>query len=229
MANAEAKALGLLPANASGIDGFVGFNTNATYNFDLKNRAVPGQYDFFGLACHEITEVMGRYGLGQNGASSGRYCPIDLFRYSSPGVLDLAPANGAYFSIDGGTNLINTFNGTSGGDLSDWLGQTLDSFNHSLTQGQRLDVSEGDLVVMDAIGYDRVFPAPTLRITTSDTKSLLLSWSSSSTGFNLQTNSDVTTANWLPATIAISTTNGTNYSASITPPAKGNLFFRLKR
>ncbi len=139
MSNAEAKALGLLAGNATGIDGYVGFLNTAPYTFDPNNRAVPGDYDFIGLAEHEISEVMGRYGLGQNGASSGRYSPIDLFRYTSPGVLDVAPENGAYFSISGGTAVINTFNGIGGGDLSDWSGATLDSYNAFLTRGAQLE------------------------------------------------------------------------------------------
>jgi len=161
MANAEAKALGLLAGNASGPDGFVGFNNTVSYTFDPNHRAVAGEYDFIGLAGHEITEIMGRYGLGQNGASSGRYSPIDLFRYLSPGVRDLTPANGAYLSIDGGNSVINTFNGTGGGDLSDWAGLTLDSYNHSLALGQELDASAGDITEMDVIGYDpAVVPEP---------------------------------------------------------------------
>jgi hypothetical protein len=161
MSNAQAKAIGLLAGNAAGVDGFVGFNSTASYTFDPNNRGVAGKYDFIGLAEHEITEVMGRYGLGQNGASSGRYSPIDLFRYLSPGTLDLAPANGAYFSIDGGTTSINTYNGTGGGDLSDWKGNTVDSFNASLTQGVINPFSAGDMTLMDVIGYDpAVVPEP---------------------------------------------------------------------
>ncbi len=164
MSNAEAKALGLLAGNASSIDGFVGFNSQASYTFDPQNRAVAGKYDFIGLASHELSEIMGRYGLGQNGAPSGLYSPIDLFRYSSPGVLDPTPANGAYFSIDGGATAINTFNGTGGGDLSDWTGLTPDSYNAFLTPGEELDVTPGDLTVMDVLGYDpatTAVPEPT--------------------------------------------------------------------
>jgi hypothetical protein len=160
MSNAEAKALGLLAGNAAGIDGWVGFNSAAAYTFDPNNRAVAGEFDFVGLAEHEITEIMGRYGLGQNGASSGRFSPIDLFRYTSAGVLDTTPENGAYFSIDGGSTVINTFNGTGGGDLSDWSGATLDSFNHALTLGKELDVSAGDITEMDVIGFDPAVPEP---------------------------------------------------------------------
>jgi hypothetical protein len=157
MSNAEAKALGLLAGNAVGIDGWVGFNRNVVYTFDPNNRAVAGAYDFIGVAEHEITEVMGRYGFGQNGGG-GRDSPIDLFRYFSPGVRDLSPAFGGganYFSINGGVTSINTFNTVCCGDLSDWAGQSLDSYNAFLTLGQRLPTSAGDLVVMDVIGYDR--------------------------------------------------------------------------
>ena len=160
MATAEAKTLGLLAGNAAGLDGFVGFSSTASYTFDSNNRAVAGEYDFIGLASHEISEVMGRYGLGQNGVSSGRYSPIDLFRYFSPGVRDLVPANGAYFSINGGATVINTFNGTGGGDLSDWAGLTLDSYNHSLSVGNELDTSVGDIIEMDVIGYNTAVPEP---------------------------------------------------------------------
>ena len=103
---------------------------------------------------------MGRYGLGQNGASSAHYSPIDLFRYTSPGLLEFARGNGDYFSVNGGTTAINTFNGTGGGDLSDWAGATLDSYNAFLTRGAELDVSSGDITEMDAIGYDATVPEP---------------------------------------------------------------------
>jgi hypothetical protein len=106
--------------------------------------------------------VTGRYGLGQNGASSVRNSPIDPFRYTSPGVLDRFPENGEYLSIDGGTTAINTFNGTRGGDLSDRAGATPDSFNASVTPGIEVDGSSGDLNEINAIGYDG--PVPNLQL-----------------------------------------------------------------
>ena len=147
VSRAQSKALGFMAGDAAGVDGSVGFDKTASYTFDPNNRAVSGKVDFIGLAGHEITEVMGRFGLGQNGASSGRYGPIDLFRYSWLGVLDLVPENGEYFSIDGGTTVINTFNGTGGGDLSDWAGATFDSYNASLSSGVKLAASAGDIIV----------------------------------------------------------------------------------
>ncbi len=101
---------------------------------------------------------MGRFGQSQNGAPTGRYGPIDLFRYSAQGMLDLVPANGAYFSIDGGATIINSFNGTGGGDLSDWAGATPDSYNASIATGLQMPVTSGDLTVLDVIGYDALLP-----------------------------------------------------------------------
>jgi hypothetical protein len=156
MSNAEAKALELLAGNASGIDGWVGFDRRATYTFDPNNRAVAGAYDFIGLAHHEITEVMGRYGFGQNGSGT-RDSPIDLFRYlTASGLRDLSAAYGTanYFSVDGGVTPINSFNIVCCGDLSDWAGASLDSYNAILTIGVLLPTSAGDLTVMDVLGYD---------------------------------------------------------------------------
>ncbi len=158
LAFAEAKALGLLAANAPALDGYVGFSTTAPFTFDPNNRAIPGQYDFIGVAQHEISEVMGRYGMGQNSGQLGRYSPIDDFRYAASGTLDLAPMNAAYFSIDGGTTVINTFKGPGGGDLSDWVGATVDSYNSAPSIGVKMPVTAGDVTLMDVIGYDAAAP-----------------------------------------------------------------------
>ncbi len=69
-------------------------------------------------------------------------------------------------------------------------------------------------------------PPPALSIVPTNGSSLVLSWSSSSPGFSILTNSDLTTTNWVPAGYAISA-NGTNQSSILTPPLSGNLFFRL--
>jgi hypothetical protein len=104
---------------------------------------------------------MGRYGMTQNGCGAS-LCdsPIDLFRYTGNGVFNLNPTNGSYFSIDSGATNLNTFNGTSGGDLSDWAGLTPDAFNHSLSTNQIEGFSPADITLMDAIGYDPTAAVP---------------------------------------------------------------------
>jgi hypothetical protein len=58
LSTAEAKALGLLPADSSA-DGFVGFSSTAPLAYDPNNRAVPGEFDFIGIVAHKISEVLG--------------------------------------------------------------------------------------------------------------------------------------------------------------------------
>jgi hypothetical protein len=162
MANAEAKALGVMSAVAPGVDGFVGFASQGiTWTFDPNNRAVPGAFDFIGVAEHEISEIMGRFGsagtINTGPTNPPAFSPLDLFRYFAPGTRDLAPANRAYFSIDSGATVINTFNGTGGGDLSDWLGSTVDSYNAFNGPGNKLPLSQGDITEMDVIGYTLAF------------------------------------------------------------------------
>jgi hypothetical protein len=73
----------------------------------------------------------------------------------------------------------------------------------------------------------RIPASPRLSITPTNSDSFVLSWASFSTGFVLQTNSDLTTTNWVPAGYTISS-DGTNQSTVISP-GPGNMFFRLKQ
>jgi hypothetical protein len=66
--------------------------------------------------------------------------------------------------------------------------------------------------------------APAL-IVTHSASSVIISWPSSSAGFVLQQNPDLSTANWTTSGFTISD-DGTNKSITIASPA-GNLFFRL--
>ena len=159
---AEQEALGLLATNYSGIAGYVGLNSTASYTFDPNNRAVSGDYDAIGILEHEITEVLGRdadLGLGQTDATN-IYSPMDLFRYASAGVRDLTP-DAAYFSING-TNLLDQWNNPlNGGDGGDWSTAVLDdSFDAFATPGVELPVSTTDLRLLDVLGFHPTAPAP---------------------------------------------------------------------
>jgi PEP-CTERM motif len=162
MATAEARATGLagtiLPGNP---DGRIGFASTQPYTFDPNNRAVAGDYDFIGVAKHEIAETMGRFAeLNQFNFLS----PLDLFRYTGLNTRQLtAPAGPpcGFFSIDSGATSINSFNCGNEGDLGDWSGATVDSYNAFATLGAALLVSPGDIREMNVIGYDlAVVPEP---------------------------------------------------------------------
>lgn len=158
VATAEAKALGLLSGNAPGVDGWIGFNSGLPFTFDPANRSIPGTYDFFAVATHEISEVLGRY---LNAGAGGAYNPLDLFRYSAPGVHASAPASGTYLSADNGNTQINSFNGAPGFDPGDWAGPTPDTFNAFITAGHEYNISLGDIEELHLLGLDYNTAPPT--------------------------------------------------------------------
>jgi hypothetical protein len=155
----EAAALGLI-SSTTPIDAWVGFSNSAPFSYDLVNNLVngappPGQYDFFGVVAHEISEVMGRV-LGAGATVFGlsnSYTPLDAFHYESPAVL---PLRGGYFSIDGGATNLDNFNKTLSGDAGDWAASAgNDSFLATSNPGVLNPVTETDLRLMDVIGYTR--------------------------------------------------------------------------
>src|SRR5579883_3087602 len=98
LSTAQAKALGISGPSANS-DGTVTFGAGWTYTYDPNNRAVSGEFDFIGVAAHEISEVMGRFGLlGMVLDGSSDYTILDLLGYTSSGNISLVQnANGAYF------------------------------------------------------------------------------------------------------------------------------------
>ncbi len=79
--------------------------------------------------------------------------PLDLLRYSAPGVHDLTAGFHSYFSPDGGVTSVNIFNGVAGFDQMDWAGYTYDTFDAFMTPGHEYDFSSGDIELLDALGY----------------------------------------------------------------------------
>ena len=170
MSIAEAQALGL--AASSGIQDGEVFFTNQ-YQWSYSQTATPGanQYYFIGVVEHEITEVMGRVSLdGDDG-----YSPMDLYRYSAPGVRDTTTGGSgstAYFSLDNGSTNLGTWNNQpSNGDLGDWYPQGPaaggnDAFNDYSSPGVINVISSSDITLMEAIGWAGTASSPPPQATT---------------------------------------------------------------
>lgn len=137
ISRSQEKVFGLIGANDTGTDGYVGFGTTFT-----------GQTLFAG-ALHELTHAMGR----QPGLA------WDLFRFTSTGHRYYGgqiPASAAYFSIDGGVTHLADYGKNS--DPSDFLNSsslnTSDPFNESVG-GSSEQLTRQDLTQMDVLGFHR--------------------------------------------------------------------------
>ncbi|MEM7624303.1 MAG: NF038122 family metalloprotease [Planctomycetota bacterium] len=129
--SANAKAIGLVPADDPGVDATITFNSTIAFDFDPSDGITPGTTDFVGIATHELAHALGFVsgvdtvdalsGVGPsadldiNGAAAGLgeldpfaiFSTVDLFRRSEaataldPDALDLSNDPGVFFSIDG--------------------------------------------------------------------------------------------------------------------------------
>jgi len=157
LARGLAKAIGNIPSDATNDETFT-FGTTHAYTYDPANRAVPGRFDFIGVALHEITEIMGRVArLNQTGNCNR---PYDVFRFLGAGTQSLIfTDSNVYFSVDGGTTNLKNFNANgNGGDLGDWASGSNDSFNAFSDSGVQNDLTSVDVRVMDVIGWDLTHP-----------------------------------------------------------------------
>jgi hypothetical protein len=163
---AEEKALGLTIGTSgyqTAIDGWIGlaknsFFTKMNYTDDTtlnKTGAMPHSgYDATAAAAHEIGEVLGRIaGLGTSlqAGTGATWTALDLSRYSSPGVRDLTAKSG-YFSLDGGTTNLGSYN-TSAGDAGDWASGAYDAYGAYSHSGYYSPVSVTDLLQTASLGY----------------------------------------------------------------------------
>jgi len=179
MTTANAKALGLLGATGS-LDAIIRFNSDFGFDFDPSNGINGGQFDFLGVAAHEMGHALGFVSgvddIDQfNGALPGESFSsnlIDLFRFSNlslatgAGYTDLSADNRSkFFSVDGGITQGALFsNGATFGDgrqashWKDFMG--LGIMDPTAFPGEALIIDSNDLTAFDVLGYTLV-PEPT--------------------------------------------------------------------
>ena len=161
---AEAEALGISGASAS-VNGYAGFSSSLNFAYNDTNGVASNQYDFFGVVAHEFSEIMGRQMLDGYGANY--YEPLDLFHYSAPGVHDFSGTTAGYFSANGGTTNLGSFNTNSSGDFGDWASSVgANSYLAFTGSGAVNPVTANDLTEMNILGWDptTASSAPTVTI-----------------------------------------------------------------
>ena len=124
---------------------------------------VAGVYSAIATAEHEINEILGGGGQGSTlGQSTSAFGPLDLYRYSAPGTPSFTTSGSAtaYFSVDGGTTSIVSFNQTAPGDYADFgaSGYVQSAFGTAGTLPSYTRASP-EFAMMSAIGYDSL-PVP---------------------------------------------------------------------
>ena len=182
--SANAKALGQDTVNNAGSpDAVIKFATGYASQFAYSriNGGVPAnQLDFITLAEHEIGHALGfvsgvdgidrcignaeQCGTAGGFDGSAWYYPLDLFRYSAPGSLNVAVGGAPYLSLDGGASAIQPFStGQYNGDgrqASHFANGTATLLRPVVPFGQSYDASTADLLAVDAIGWNLTTAVP---------------------------------------------------------------------
>jgi hypothetical protein len=154
------RALGFNASPGGGNpDTTISLNTSIM-NLSRSGAQNPSFYDLQAVAQHEIDEALGIGGTGSQlgGGTTGPVGPLDLFRYSAPGVRSYAQGTSIapYFSINGGAASLRPFNQAgNASDYADWAGtanpHVQDAFG---TAGSQPNLDGIELEALDIVGYN---------------------------------------------------------------------------
>jgi PEP-CTERM motif len=177
---ANAKAIGLNPGTSVATpDANIQFSSNFAFDYDRSNGISPGTYDFLTVAEHEIGHALGfvsgvddiDFCAGPNNQcglpntpdrfeNDWWYEPLDLFRFSAPGVMDVRVGGSPYFSVNGGATSLATFstgssaNGGNGSQASHFGTNVQRLMRPFVGAGQSYDADAVDLAAFDVIGWN---------------------------------------------------------------------------
>jgi hypothetical protein len=186
LTTANAKALGLATTtNAANPDASITFATGFASSFVYTRvGGIPAnKTDFITVAEHEIGHALGftsgvddiDFCAGPNNQcqlpntvnrfeNDWWYEPLDLFRFSGPGALDVRVGGNPYFSVDGGTTSVESFstgsfngNGWQASHFGPGVANLMRPF---VGNGESYDASAKDLMAFDAIGWDLAVAVP---------------------------------------------------------------------
>lgn len=180
-ANAAALGLPFTRSTVSGClaacDAFIQFNSGISFDYDRSDGVAANQFDFIGIAAHEIGHALGIVSgvdaldsvPGFDEDAYAQASVLDLFRYSTAsaaaGVIDFtASATTKHFSLTGassGTLLFatgRTFgDGRQASHWKDGLGNVI--MDPTSNPGELLSIGASDRLAMDAIGWN-LTPVP---------------------------------------------------------------------
>jgi Ca2+-binding RTX toxin-like protein len=143
LTHAQMKALGIIAGDAAGSDGTITFdNTAGLIDFTHSAAMSATSYDLFGIAAHEISEIMGR--MVDLTLSGGTIAHTILSQYNV----------GGKFTV--GTEATLAFNTAATGDRGDWASSVAssDAFRAFASPGVVSNVSATDFRAVDVIGWD---------------------------------------------------------------------------